>query len=186
MEVPRGMNIKEVDVKSGSFTFEDNVVKIIWVMAPAEPEFGISLKLNSGVIAGRKSFGQKYFYVENDDKKEVDMESFTVVVKDSVSSTASVSTEEFITLYPREMPSLLTTTINAAEISTKNPELLKQQVLQLKKDSKDAFIVGEREKRKAELLLSQANEAMIKAEGITDENEKKSAQDKAGFAKTES
>ncbi|PBQ34459.1 hypothetical protein CNR22_22655 [Sphingobacteriaceae bacterium] len=179
MEIPRGIVMKEVDVKSGSFTFEDNVVKIIWVMAPVESEFTISMKLISGVMPGKKSFVQKYFYVENDDKREIEMEPVMVAFKDSASSAASVSTEEFYTLTPKTAPSLLTTTINAAEISTKNPELLKQQVLQLKKDSKDAYEVGEREKKKAELKLAESAEALAKAEGLKDENEKTAAIDKA-------
>jgi len=183
IEMPRGVVIKEVDVKSGSFTLEENIIKIIWVMVPAEPEFGISLKLITGVVPGKKNFIQKYFYVENEDKKEVEMEPVTVMFKDSVSSSASVSTEEFITVVPKAMPSLLTTTINAAEISTKNPGLLIQQVMQLKKDSKDAYIVGEREKRKAELNISEAEAAISKAEKITDETEKKVALEKASRAK---
>lgn len=175
MEIPRGTVMKEVDVKSGSFTFEDNVVKIIWVMAPVESEFTIKMKLITGVIAGKKSFSQKYFYVENDDKREVEMEPVMVAFKDSASSAASVSTDDFYTMTAKTAPSLLTTTINAAEISTKNPELLKQQVLQLKKDSKDAYKVGEREKKKAELKLSESAEALTKAETLNDENEKSAA-----------
>lgn len=183
METPRGTTIKEVDSKSGSFTFEENVVKIIWVMAPVEPEFIISLKLTTGVIPGKRNFVQKYFYVENEDKKEVEMEPVIVMFKDSMASAASVSTEEFVTVIPKAMPSLLTTTINAAEISTKNPGILIQQVMQLKKDSKDAYVVGEKEKRKAELNLSDANTAITKAEAITNEAEKKSALEKANQAK---
>lgn len=182
MEIPRGSVVKEVDVKSGSFTFEDNIVKIIWVMAPIEPEFSISLKLNTGVVAGKKIFGQKYFYVENDDKKEVEMEPVLVMFKDSAGGN-SVSTAEFVTVIPKALPSLLTTTINAAEISTKNPALLIQQVLQLRKDSRDAYAVGEREKKKAEGNLSQANDALQKADAITNEAEKTAAQEKAVKAK---
>ena len=178
MEIPRGSTLKEVDVKSGSFTVEENLVKIIWVMAPLEPEFAITLKLLTGVAPGKKNFKQKYFYVENEDKKEVEMEPVAVIYKDSTASVF-VSTDSFYVIEPKPMLSLLTTTINAAEISTKNPELLKQQVFQLKKDSKDAFEIGEKEKRKAELNLSKADSAIIKAEALTDENEKKQAVEKA-------
>ncbi|WP_317897413.1 SPOR domain-containing protein [Aurantibacillus circumpalustris] len=178
MEIPRGTTVKEVDVKSGSFASDENLIKIIWVMAPIDPEFSISLKLTTGVVAGKKTFKQKYFYVENEDKREVEMEPLTVIFKDSVASI-SVSSNDFVSIMPKEMPSLLTTTINAAEISTKNPELLKQQVLQLKKDSKDAFVIGEKEKRKAEDNRVKANAEISKAELISDETLKKQAMDKA-------
>lgn len=183
MEVPREVLIKEVDSKSGSFTFEENVVKIIWVIAPSDPEVTISLKLITGVVPGKKLFTSKYFYVENDNKKQVETEPLVIAFKDSVSSGPSVSTSEMINIVERPAVSLLTTTINAAEISTKNPALLIQQVLQLKKDSRDAFAVGEREKKKAETKLAEANDAMEKANALTDENEKKAAQEKASQAK---
>ena len=51
-------------------------------------------------------------------------------------------------------------------MNTKNPEALKQQVFQLKKDSKDANIVGQNEKNKAELKLKDANGAIAKADTI--------------------
>ena len=60
MEVSRDMDIQEVDSKTGSFSFDDNVVKIIWVMTPVEPEINLILKLNSGVINGTRKLVQKY------------------------------------------------------------------------------------------------------------------------------
>ena len=178
MEIPRGSSVKEDDIKSGSFTFEENLIKIIWVMAPLEPEFTISLKLNTGVVAGTKTFKQKYFYVENEDKREVEMEALTVMYKDSAASI-STSTSDFYAVIPKAIPSLLTTTINVAEISTKNPELLKQQVFQLKKDSKDAFNIGEKEKNKAQTNLEKANADIAKAGELTDETEKNLLLEKA-------
>lgn len=183
MEVPREVLIREVDSKGGSFTFEENMVKIIWAMAPADQEVTVSLKLITGVVPGKKSFSSKYFYVENDNKKQVEMEPIIVMFKDSVASGPSVSTSEFIDLTAKPAPSVITTTINAAEVSTKNPALLIQQVLQLKRDARDAYAVGEREKKKAELKLSEANDAMTKANALTDENEKRAAIEKAEQSK---
>ena len=179
MDVPREVAVKEGDSKSGSFTFEENSVKIIWVMAPQEPEIIISFKLMTGVIPGKKTLVQKYFYIENDDKKQIEMEPLTFLVKDSSSTEPFVSPAEYTEVAPKALPSLLTTTINAAEIGTKNPALLIQQVLQLKKDSRDAYAVGEKEKKKGEQKLAEANDAMAKAEAVTDENEKKIAVEKA-------
>jgi hypothetical protein len=104
MEIPRGSSVMEDDVNTGSFTFEENLIKIIWVMAPPESEFTIRLKLNTGVLAGMKTFKQKYFYVENEDKREVEMEALTVLYKDSTASI-STSTSDFYTVIPKAMPS---------------------------------------------------------------------------------
>jgi cell division protein FtsN len=182
LEVPPGVIVQEVDSKLGSFAVEDNRVKIIWVIAPAEPEFGIQMKLIAGSTAGVKAFVHKYFYMESDNKKEIEMQPLLVAFKDSAAAPSSVSTAPFIVLQPKTA-SLLTTTINPAEISTKNPEVLKQQVFQLKKDSKDAYVVGEREKSKAGLKLTEANAAIAKAETLTNEDEKKVALNKANSDK---
>lgn len=180
LEVPHGVKVQEVDSKLGSFSIEENTVKIIWVITPVEPEYTITLKLLSGTEAGSKNLLQKYFYMENDDKKEVEMEALSVVFKDSVGAAPSAtSTAEFRTLISKTQLPHLTTKIDKAEISTKNPEVLKQQVVQLRKDSKDALEVGEREKAKAQLKLNEANEALVKAEAITSESDKKVAIAKA-------
>jgi cell division protein FtsN len=183
IEFARGLTVSEVDSKSGSFSVEGNIAKIIWVMAPLEDEFSIRLKIGTGVLPGTKNFTQKYFYVENEDKREVEMEPITTIMTESIAAESYVSNEDFLSVQPKPLPSLLTTTINVAEISTKNPELLKQQVLQLKKDSKDAFEVGEKEKRKAQLNIENANKALANAETITDENEKSLAIENANNAK---
>ena len=179
IEFPQGVKIQEVDSKLGTFSSEETTAKIIWVISPAEPEYLIRLKLVSGTSSGTKTFVQRYFYMENDDKKEVEMEPLTCVFKDSSAAPSVTSTAEFRTLISKVQLPYLTTTIDRNEISTKNPEVLKQQVIQLRKDSKDAASVGENEKTKAQLRLTEANEALVKAESITNETEKKQAITKA-------
>lgn len=179
LEVPRGVVIQETDSKSGTFTYEEGLAKIIWVLTPAESEITVKIKLLSGLLAGKKTLIQKYFYLENEDKKEVEMEPVNFVIKDTLPAISGISESPFFTLLPKAQPALFISKINPEEISTKNPELLKQQVFQLKKDSKDAYEVGEKEKAKAQLKLSEATEAINKAELITNEEEKKAALIKA-------
>lgn len=181
MEVSRDMVIQEVDSKTGSFSFDDNVVKIIWVMTPLEPEINVKLKLNSGVINGKRTLVQKYFYIENDYKRQVEMESIIISVKDSASLVAE--TVPFYTIVPKQAASIITTTINVDEISTKRPEVLIQQVTQLRKDAKDAHDVGEREKKEAEININAANEAITAAAAISSDAERKTALDKANADK---
>lgn len=179
IEFPQGVKIQEVDSKLGTFSSEENIAKIIWVISPVEAEYSIKLKLVTGISAGSKTFVQKYFYMENDDKKEVEMEPLVCLFKDSSAAASATSTSEFRTLISKVQLPYLTTTIDRNEISTKNPEVLKQQVVQLRKDSKDAASVGENEKSKAQLRLTEANDALVKAESITNETEKKQAIAKA-------
>lgn len=183
LDVPQGIVIEELDSKKGTFSFEDNRVKIIWVISPPDQEFAVSMKLLSGTSTGVKSLVQKYYYMDNDDKKEVEMETLSFQVKDSASGSVLVSTAPFISLKTKLPKALYTTTVNPSELNTKNPEALKQQVLQLKRDSKDANEVGEREKLKADNRLKAANEAIAKAEALTNEEEKKAALAKANLEK---
>jgi hypothetical protein len=181
MEVSRDIVIESIDCQSGSFAFDGNVVKIIWVMTPLEPVITIKLKLNSGVIKDKINLVQKYFYIENDSKRQVEMEGITISVKDSASLQAS--TVAFYTLNPKMPPSIITTTINVDEISTKRPEILIQQVTQLRKDAKDAREVGEREKKEAELKINTVNESITAATAISSDEERRIALEKANTDK---
>lgn len=183
LDVPEGLVVKELDSKNGTFSFEDNRAKIIWVISPPDAEFSITMKLLTGDSTGLKSLAQKYYYMENDDKKEVEMETMSIQITDSASGSIEVSTSPFVSLKSVLPKSLLTTTVSPSEINTQNPEVIKQQVIQLKKDSKDAKEVGEREKAKAVLKLKEANTAITKAGLLTNEEEKKTALDKANIEK---
>ena len=180
MEVSRDMVIENVESQSGSFSFDDNVVKIIWVMTPVEPVINLKFKLKSGVINGKRVLTQKYFYIENDNKRQVEMESITISVKDTALQAATVET---YTILPKMPASVITTTINVDEISTKRPEVLIQQVSQLRKDAKDANDVGEREKKEAESKITAANEAITAAATLTSDDERKIALEKANADK---
>lgn len=182
LELPQDVGVEEVDSKLGSFASEENRIKIIWVIAPTEPEFSIKLKLNTGGAAGQKSFVMKYYYMEGDSKKDVEMNPYTVEFKEGAANTIT-SDAGFVSLTPKAAMPLTTTTISITDLNTKNPEVIKQQVGQLRRDSKDAKAVGDREKAKAEEKLSRANEALATAEKLTDESEKKNAVDKASSDK---
>lgn len=178
LEIPQDIKIQEVDSRMGSFAAEEDRVKIIWVIAPNEPEFSVKLKLLSGTVAGQKSLVMKYFYMDADTKKEVEMKPYIVEVKEGASPSAGYETN-FVSLEQKPTIPLSTGTISVTDINTKNPEVLKQQVMQLRNDSRDAKAVGEREKAKAEQSLNKANADVASAQQISDENAKKIALDKA-------
>jgi hypothetical protein len=79
MDVPVGVNITEVDSKSGNFTFENNRAKIVWVSVPSEAEF--SLKFKVSVTPSAPAEGaviQKFYFLENGAKKEIEAEPMNV------------------------------------------------------------------------------------------------------------
>lgn len=79
MDVPVGVTISEVDSKSGNFTFENNRAKIVWVSVPSDAEF--TLKFKVAVSSSAPAEGaviQKFYFLENGAKKEVEAEALNV------------------------------------------------------------------------------------------------------------
>jgi len=73
MDVPPGYSVAGIDVKGGNFTFENQRAKIVWVAVPSEPEFAIKLKITGEASATNQgTIAQKFFYLENNEKKEVE------------------------------------------------------------------------------------------------------------------
>lgn len=79
MDVPVGVNVTEVDSKSGNFTFENNRAKIVWVSVPSDAEF--TLKFKVSVTSSAPAEGaviQKFYFLENGAKKEIEAEPMNV------------------------------------------------------------------------------------------------------------
>lgn len=72
MDVPVGYMVSALDVKGGNFTFENQRAKIVWVSVPSEPEFTIKFKVQANSDAATATFSQKFYYLENNEKKEVE------------------------------------------------------------------------------------------------------------------
>ncbi len=94
MDVPGGYIVSAGDVKGGNFTFENQRAKIVWVSVPSENEFTIQLKIQASSTAVSGTFSQKFYYLENNEKKEVEGNSMNVAVGDggSVAMTTSAET----------------------------------------------------------------------------------------------
>lgn len=96
MDVPLGIVVSSVDSKSGNFTFENQRAKIVWVSVPTDPEFSIKFKIvASSEVPNQASFSQKFYYLENNEKKEVEANPITITISDGVANdeTASASNE---------------------------------------------------------------------------------------------
>jgi len=73
MDVPTGYAVTAVEVKNGNFTFENQRAKIVWVSVPSDPEFTVKFKIQANSDAANPgTFSQKFYYLENNEKKEVD------------------------------------------------------------------------------------------------------------------
>ncbi len=98
MDVPPGYVVSGVDVKSGNFTFENQRAKIVWVSVPSDPEFTVKFKIQGSASATNQgSIVQKFFYLENNEKKEVEGPTVTLgggsteVASGNVTSSTSSS-----------------------------------------------------------------------------------------------
>lgn len=79
MDVPVGVTVTEVDSKSGNFTFENNRAKIVWVSVPSDAEFTLKFKVNvSSSAPAEGAVIQKFYFLENGAKKEVEAEPLNV------------------------------------------------------------------------------------------------------------
>lgn len=88
MDVPAGYSVSGVEVQSGNFTFENQRAKIVWVSVPSDPEFTVKFKITGDASATNQgAIVQKFFYLENNEKKEV--EGNTITLGGGVASTTS-------------------------------------------------------------------------------------------------
>ena len=79
MDVPVGVNVTEVDSKSGNFTFENNRAKIVWVSVPSDAEFTLKFKVSiTSAAPAEGAVIQKFYFLENGAKKEVEAEAMNV------------------------------------------------------------------------------------------------------------
>jgi len=78
-EIPAGFTAVDIDSKSGSFTYADNGVKIVWITPPSEPTFVISYKINVPASAtGTKSFTGKVSYIQENERMAYEIPPVTV------------------------------------------------------------------------------------------------------------
>lgn len=106
MDVPLGFGVTAVDVKGGNFTFENQRAKIVWVSVPSEPEISLKFKVEAtGNAANPGTFAQKFYYLENNEKKEVEAAPVIITIGGSgnaVVATTPVAVETVAAVTPTE------------------------------------------------------------------------------------
>jgi len=84
IELPYGFIATEIDSKNGKFSFENNQCKIIWLALPSEEDFSVKIKVEVDKITlGNKNILGKFYYVDGNDKKQIDMPIHEITVTDS-------------------------------------------------------------------------------------------------------
>ncbi|MBA4242066.1 MAG: hypothetical protein C0448_15185 [Sphingobacteriaceae bacterium] len=114
LDVPAGYVISIVDAKGGNFTFENQRAKIVWVSVPSEPEFTIKLKVQANSDATNPgTFLQKFYYLENNEKKEVEAAPAIINIGggSAVVATTPTETKPVTTTTPTETKPVETTPV---------------------------------------------------------------------------
>ena len=116
LEVPQGISIIGLDLKSGEFSFNNNVANIKWNYLPEEPEFSVILKLISSEKVGKMAFIQRVTYPFEGSSKEEKMDPFYIQFgeADSAINNTNVTISEESKIIPPSQ-SEATNTISAVE-----------------------------------------------------------------------
>lgn len=81
-QLPDGFTALPLDLKGGSFTFEKQKIKVIWMSLPSTKEFKITYSIKANAEAkGQKSIGGKVYYVINNQKQINEITPSIVEVK---------------------------------------------------------------------------------------------------------
>lgn len=93
LEVPQGFTVKELESKAGSFSFANNIAKIIWTATPSDAEFTVKFILIADASTlGSKSISSKFSFVNNNNKEVIEMTPVEIIVGD-VEAQAIVSVD---------------------------------------------------------------------------------------------
>lgn len=80
-DLPEGYTASLVDSKGGSFSYADNMAKIVWISPPAEQSFTVSYNITAPASAnGSVNLGGKISFVDNNERKTFDLEKKYFVV----------------------------------------------------------------------------------------------------------
>ncbi len=84
LEVPQGFTVKELDSRTGNFSFATNIAKIIWTAMPSDPEFTVKFTISADAsAAGAKTIASKFSYVNNNNKEVVEMTPAEIIIGDA-------------------------------------------------------------------------------------------------------
>jgi hypothetical protein len=105
IDVPEGLTVKEMESKSGNFTYANNIAKIIWTSVPSESEFTVKFVfIASAAAEGKKTITSKYSFINNNAKESVEMDPIEIEIGEGSSATTAVAVNEQPKDTPKETP----------------------------------------------------------------------------------
>jgi len=80
-DIPRGFNVEIIDSKGGTFSFKDNILKIIWIALPSESEILVKYALTpNSEVKSPASFSGKFSYIEENERQNIDFGPSSVTI----------------------------------------------------------------------------------------------------------
>jgi len=194
IELPEGAVAEEVESRGGTFSYENKRAKIVWVIAPLDSIFTISMKLITGPLTGPATIAQKFSYIVDGNRKEVDAASQKLYIYKQGKTERKMISGPKTTDLPvlpssgnQAPPSeqAIASNQNLANQGSYAQQLIamRQQANQFRQDSKKAYELGSKEKTEAEKNISDAEETMRKAQDLKDETERNQTIENAKKAK---
>ncbi len=122
IDVPKGYNVSSIDVKGGNFTFENQRAKIVWVSLPSDAEFAVKFKIQASENAlSPGTFLQKFFYLENNEKKEAEAAPATIIIGTGAITTTNPPTTETTETAPKTAEPVTPTPVEPVTPAQKDP-----------------------------------------------------------------
>lgn len=109
--VPQGFTVKEMDSKTGNFSFTNNIAKIIWMVIPTETDFTVKFILIADPSAiGLHSITSKFSYTDNNEKAFAEMTPVEITIGENEmaanSTTDSLNKKQIVSTDTKaEVPS---------------------------------------------------------------------------------
>ena len=98
LELPEGFSAELYDGKSGTFTFYDQKMKLIWLSLPSDPKFQVKVKINTTkTLNGVFNFNGKISFVIKGERKSKELISSKLSVSPSASAIETVKTANLST-----------------------------------------------------------------------------------------
>jgi len=92
-DLPEGYTASLVDSKGGSFSYADNMAKIVWISPPSDQSFTVSYNVTVPSSAnGSINLGGKISYVDNNERKTFDLEKKYFVVGNNANMQVASNT----------------------------------------------------------------------------------------------
>lgn len=93
LDLPAGFTAKELESKSGNFSYSPNIAKIIWMATPTESEYTVKFALTADATAiGAKIITGKFSYIANNNKEVAEMAPVEIIIGDAPTETVVTNT----------------------------------------------------------------------------------------------